>query len=232
MDSFVDRIALMYSTHVSSRSVSKYNDMVKDFLLRLGRKKIKRRGPRGQIQSEVPTPIFFRNWACSKDRTFGPIYQGLKDGQKYEQYLLTELRLVYQDEKGYKYCVPHEIAEQVVTAYHSQCHPGVPKLMSLLGRRYIFSMKAKELHSLCWNICHHCQVCQAVKPRKGHVPGTMDFCPIPQEIFSSLCMDFVDIELVKDTEGRQFDCCLVIVCRLSGYIVAIPCKKEGLKQKL
>ena len=47
-----------------------------------------------------------------------------------------------------------------------------------------------------------------------------------------MCMDFVDIEPVKDTEGRQFDCCLVIVCRLSGYIVAIPCKKEGLTAKV
>ena len=148
MDSFVDRLTAIYGIRVSSRTVSRCNDMVQDCFLRVGRKKDKRRGPRGQIQSEVPTPIFFQKWDYSNDRTFGPIYQGLKDGEKYEQYFLTDLRLVYQDEKGYKYCVPHDIAEQVITAYHNQCHPGVPKLMSLLGRRYIFSMKAKELHSL------------------------------------------------------------------------------------
>ena len=92
-------------------------------------------------------------------------------------------------------------------------------------------MKSKDVHQLCWTVCHHCQVFQTVKPRRGQVPWTMDFFPIPDEIFSSLCMDFVDIEPCKDNEDKSYDCCFVIVCRLSGYIMAIPCRKEGLTTK-
>ena len=127
-----------------------------------------------------------------------------------EHYSLTDLRLVYQDDTGYKYCVPKIIALEVVSAYHLQCHPGVPKLMSLLGRRYIFSLTAKEIYTLCADVVHHCQICQAVKPRKGQVPGTMDFCPIPHEIFTSLCMDFVDLDTCKTADGVVYDCCFVM----------------------
>jgi len=127
--------------------------------------------------------------------------------------------------------VPRKLAQSVVMGYHEQGHPGVPKLISLLGRRYIFSLSSKQLYDLCWQVCHHCQVCQAVKPRKGSVPGTMDFCPIPPDIFQSVCMDFVDLDPTRDSQGNLFDCCFVVVCRLSGYIVAVPCRKSGLTSK-
>ena len=83
-------------------------------------------------------------------------------------------------------------------------------------------MKAKDVHQLCWTVCHHCQVCQALKPRKGQVPGTGDFCLIRDKIFSSLCMDSVDIEPCKDNEDKTYDCWFVNDCRLSGNIIDIP----------
>ena len=43
------------------------------------------------------------------------------------------------------------------------------------------------------------------------------FCPIPSDIFTSICMDFVDLDACTDSEGRVWNCCLVVVCRLSGY---------------
>ena len=60
----------------------------------------------------------------------------------------------------------------------------------------------------------------------------MDFVPIPEDIFTSICMDFVDIPECLSTDGKLFDCCFVIVCRLSGYITAIPCRKSGLTAKI
>ena len=66
---------------------------------------------------------------------------------------------------------------------------------------------------------------------KDQVPGTIDFCPIPHEIFTSLCMDFVDLDSCKTADGSLYHCCFVIVCRISGYVTAIPCKKEGLTAK-
>jgi transposase InsO family protein len=58
--------------------------------------------------------------------------------------------------------------------------------------------------------------------------GTMDFSPIPQDIFSSLCMDFLELEPCKGIDGKEYNYVLVIVCRLSGYILAVPCLKAGL----
>jgi hypothetical protein len=59
----------------------------------------------------------------------------------------------------------------------------------------------------------------------------MDFCPVPEDIFTSLCIDFVDLPAVTGTDGRQYDYVMVIVCRLSGYIIGIPCRKLGLTAK-
>ena len=44
-------------------------------------------------------------------------------------------------------------------------------------------------------------------------------------------MDFVDIGKCKGADGSIYDSAFVIVCRLSGYVVAIPVRKEGLTSK-
>ena len=81
-------------------------------------------------------------------------------------------------------------------------------------------------------VSQHCQVFQAVKPRTGYQPyGTRDFWPVPDEIFMSLSFDFLALPKCDGSDGRQYDTCLVIVDRLSGYIQAIPCLKEGLTSK-
>jgi len=73
-----------------------------------------------------------------------------------------------------------------------------------------------------------CLVCQAVKPNHHPYPaGTLDFWPIPRDIFQSLAMDFLSLPPC-DHAGVTYDYCLVIVDRLSGYIQAIPCRQAGL----
>jgi len=66
-----------------------------------------------------------------------------------------------------------------------------------------------------------------VKPPSGRQPGTLDYWPIPDDVFHSLAMDFVSLPECK-LDGQSFDACLVVVCRLSGYIQAVPCLKRGL----
>jgi len=41
-------------------------------------------------------------------------------------------------------------------------------------------------------------------------------------------MDFLQLEPVVGSDNKKYDYVLVIVCRLSGYIVALPCEKAGL----
>jgi transposase InsO family protein len=41
-------------------------------------------------------------------------------------------------------------------------------------------------------------------------------------------MDFLELESVTGSDGKDYDYILVIVCRLSGYLTALPCRKSGL----
>lgn len=116
----------------------------------------------------------------------------------------------------------------VILSYHNCGHPSGLKCVALLNRRFHFGISATDLRTRCDDAHKHCLICQAVKYRRGPRHDTMDFVPIPDEIFSSLCMDFVAIPEVKDSNGQSYDCAFVIVCRLSGYIMAIPCLKRGL----
>ena len=52
------------------------------------------------------------------------------------------------------------------------------------------------------------------------------FFPIPSDIYSSL--DFLELESCKGRDGKKYNYIFVLICRLSGYIVAIPCQKAGL----
>jgi len=196
--------------------------------LRGRRRRGRASGPRRITRSETPFPLFFREWDYSADHTFGPVWNRLKNGEQVENFSLTPQRLVFRHSGGSKYCVPRDILRQVLECYHTHGHPGAPKLLSLVKRRHHFSVTDKELLDECVFICQHCQICQAVKQRHGKAPGSLDFFPVPEDIFSSLCMDFLELEPCKGTDGKEYNYVLVIVCRLSGYILAIPCQKAGL----
>ena len=63
------------------------------------------------------------------------------------------------------------------------------------------------------------------------LPGTLDYWPIPEDIFHSLAMDFLTLPEVTVCH-QKYDFCFVIVDRLSGYIQAIPCAKKGLTAQM
>ena len=43
-------------------------------------------------------------------------------------------------------------------------------------------------------------------------------------------LDFLDLKSV-DVNSVQYDCCMVVVCRLTGYVLAIPCAKAGVDSR-
>ena len=141
---------------------------------------------------------------------------------------MSKLRLCYHSADVWRICVPADIVRELLQVYHNHGHPRAPKLLSLVKRRFCFSFTETQLHQECLDICQRCQVCQAVKHRRGKAPNTLDFFPIPEDIFSSICMDFLSLEACIGADNRKYDQILVVVCRLSGYIIAIPCEKAGL----
>ena len=116
----------------------------------------------------------------------------------------------------------------VINEYHRANHSSFMKTMLLLKRSYHFAMTDKVLTKLCDDIIKRCHVCQAVKKKNNVRHGTLDYVPIPEDIFSSLCMDFVQFPACRDLDDKIVDSVLVVVCRLSGYVLGIPCRKDGL----
>ena len=76
---------------------------------------------------------------------FAGIVQRLRAGELVQGYSLSPLRLVFQDDKGYKYCIPHDLVDEVLKCYHTQGHPGAPKLLSMVKRRYTTSLNENNL---------------------------------------------------------------------------------------
>jgi hypothetical protein len=127
-------------------------------------------GPRRITRTESPSPLFFREWDYSRDPVYDTIVTRLRNGEVLENYTLSPLRLVFRNELGYKYCIPQDLVDDVILCYHNHGHPGAPKLLSLVGRRYCTTLSENELYSRCLRIAQRCQICQAVKPRRGTPP--------------------------------------------------------------
>ena len=61
----------------------------------------------------------------------------------------------------------------------------------------------------------------------------MEGYPIPDDIFSSFAVDFVSFKADPvSIRNETFDQALVVVCRLSGYITAVPCNSKLTKEDL
>ena len=109
----------------------------------------------------------------------------------------------------------------VLKEYHRANHASFMKTMFLLKRSFCFAMTDKALAKLCEDHIKACHVCQAVKKKTNKRQGTLDYVPIPEDILTCLCMDFVHFPLCKDLDDSMADSVLVVVCRLSGYVLGI-----------
>ena len=76
-----------------------------------------------------------------------------------------------------------------------------------------------------------CVVCTQAKARRGPHADACKLFPVPSFLFSSAAIDFVYLPEVRNQSGKtenRANYAMVIVCRLTGYLMAIPCCKEGL----
>ena len=92
-------------------------------------------------------------------------------------------RLLEHTSTGTRRCVPTSLISDVISAHHAVGHPSEQKLVSLMLRRYIFSVSLAELKRKSHEITRTCQICQAVKPRTGRQPNTLDFFSYPRRYF-------------------------------------------------
>ena len=124
-------------------------------------------------------------------------------------------------------CVPNSLCSDIVQEFHCRAHFGVDKTISGLCRRYDIS----DLNVIVKGVVSRCPVCQACKTRNQKPAGLLQSLPIPDSIFQSVSVDF--LELPKITRGSVcFDYVLVVLCRLSSFCVLVPTNKAGLTSQV
>ena len=117
-------------------------------------------------------------------------------------------------------CVPYDVVEQVTKACHEYAHPGIRKTLEISNRKYSFACKPKELHQMVQSIVNKCNIPGQTKGRKGLQPESNHPASVPGYPFASVCVDLCDLN-----DGNTYDYVLVVVCRLTGNVVAVPCSK-------
>ena len=68
-------------------------------------------------------------------------------------------------------------------------------------------------------------MCQAVKRRKGLQPEVNHPYPIPEYAFSPICIDFLEL-LDCVSQGKKYNNVMIVVCCLTGHILAVGCDKS------
>ena len=133
-----------------------------------------------------------------------------------------------------KICVPRCIVSQVIRAVHACAHPGQPKTLELLLRRFHADMPYARLRETVNKALLDCVVCQQAKARRGPHPDSCKPLPVSSFSFSSVAIDFVDLPDVCNQSTKTeilANYAIVIVCRLTGLVMAIFCCKEGLTSR-
>ena len=132
---------------------------------------------------------------------------------------------------------PTGLFEDVVVAIHSYGHPRMERTVELFDRKfwclaYDLPRGRRNLSPDIAKILGRCHVCQTTKARRGKRPDRCEFAPVPQYPFTFLAIDFCKLlEFLQKSTGKKVDYLMVIVCRQTGYVLAIPCQEEGLDSK-
>ena len=123
---------------------------------------------------------------------------------------------------------------QVIQAVHACAHPGQAKTLELFLCRFHADMPYARPRETVNKALSDCVFCAQAKARRGPHPDSCKPCPVPSFPFSSVAVDFVDLPEVHNQSAKTemlANYVMVIVCRLTGYVMAIPCCKGGLTSR-
>ena len=131
-------------------------------------------------------------------------------------------------------CVLKPIVSKAIRAVHACAHPVQAKTMELFLRRFHAHMPYAQLRETVNKALSDCVVCAQAKARRGPHPDSCKPFRVPSFPFSSVAIDFVDLPEVRNPSAKTeilANYAMLIVCRLTGYVMAIPCCKEGLTSR-
>ena len=139
--------------------------------------------------------------------------------------------LIEEDGKLYlnvKFVVPGSRVLQLCKArHHHMVHPGAKKQALDMQRWFEHDI---GLYNAIKQVKTACLVCQEYHPYNWNIQGEAHWAPIPDQPMRSMAMDV--FFMPKGRIGKEFFNCVVLcVDRPSGYIVAVPMRKNGLLAK-
>ena len=128
---------------------------------------------------------------------------------------------------GNKIVVPPTMLLPVLKYLHSFSHMGKRKFIEMFSRSFSWKGERAVFESSIDRSDSSRQLCQSLRRQTGKKQDTLTHYPVPENIFSSICIDFSEM-LTVNVEGPIYDYMMVIVCRLTVYTMAIPSRKKGL----
>ena len=118
--------------------------------------------------------------------------------------------------------MPVHLIPYVVREHHEELgHPGVDKLKTELDRFYAWDADTARMNTLIRTIVKHCVKCQMYKPTYRDTRTKLRSTPIPNRLGDSVSMDIFQMEK-REFEGKPYECFVLIVDRLSGFIITEP----------
>jgi transposase InsO family protein len=126
-----------------------------------------------------------------------------------------------------KLAVPEEYVEGVIREHHRAAnHPGVERLLKDLLQRYAWPSDS-SLKGTVERIRKECMICQASEPPHWSNRGPISCTIVPERFMASVAMDLFSMPEVT-WQSQQYDCYVLMVDRLTGWMVARPSLKKGL----
>jgi hypothetical protein len=126
-----------------------------------------------------------------------------------------------------KLCVPLDLCEAMVQDKHeSGGHVGQTRLLHELKLHYLFPPSI-ILSKLIKKVRSSCLVCQKCDKPNWQKKGPIEFHPIPEKVMSSVGIDIFALPATT-WEEQQYDCMVLCIDRLSGWVIARPSTKLGL----
>jgi transposase InsO family protein len=131
---------------------------------------------------------------------------------------------VYSDGK---LCIPESLVADAFASLHENAgHLGAERLVAEAKRRYLLPKSVNQLQ-MATRVKRLCLTCQECEPPNWSLSQPIRMSPVPETIFSHICVDIFSMP-TESFAGESFDCMVVWVDRLSGWILARPSQKRGL----
>ena len=131
-------------------------------------------------------------WTYEGDPCYGDIFERIEGEEVVKGYRIHQGRRKHFNLT----CVPGAMVQQLIWLVHPVHHAGPERHLMVFEQHFECTLEAPVLKKKTEQICRLFPLCQALKSNKA-LNKTLEFYPIPPQVFNSLAMYFVHLTAVK-----------------------------------